>query len=378
MKAKSIKGKSTEAIKTVLRDSMADGFKPTLAFVFITNIEHAEALDELLDKEGIAIFGASSSQKFTEQGIEPDDIIVLLLDIKTDCFKIVLKDYQKMSPYESAQQTGETGIQAFKNPGFIISPADYLVPGEDIIKGLTDAAGNNATIMGGTAGDPNSFTGIVFTNNASTVSGLLALIIDQDKITINGLAVSGWKPVGIEKEITKSGGSWVHTIDNEPAMNVIRKFLGSDISLNKPAEGLVRLDSTFPLQFQRASRTPMMKPVLLWNTEDDSVMVGGQVKHGQHFRFSLPPDFDVIDTVVESTRKEKEKNMPDADALIVFSCVGRLETLGLMVSQEIEGLASIWNKPMIGFFCMGEFGKLDDGPCDFHSTTVSWVALKEK
>ncbi len=70
--------------------------------------------------------------------------------------------------------------------------------------------------------------------------------------------------------------------------------------------------------------------------------------------------------------------MPDADALIVFSCVGRLGSLGPMVSAEIEGLAATWNKPMIGFFSLGEFGKVDDSQCEFHGTTVSWVALKEK
>jgi hypothetical protein len=36
MKAKSIKGKSPLEINTALEQSMADGFKPTLAFVFIS------------------------------------------------------------------------------------------------------------------------------------------------------------------------------------------------------------------------------------------------------------------------------------------------------------------------------------------------------
>ena len=92
MKAKSIKGKSPEEIKSALQQSMADGFKPTLAFAFITNIENADALRSLLDKEGIAIFGASTSEKFTEQGIQTDDIAVLLLDINPDYFKVVLKE----------------------------------------------------------------------------------------------------------------------------------------------------------------------------------------------------------------------------------------------------------------------------------------------
>jgi hypothetical protein len=107
-------------------------------------------------------------------------------------------------------------------------------------------------------------------------------------------------------------------------------------------------------------------------------MVGGPVKEGSLFRFSLPPDLEVIDTVIESSREIKEKELPEADALVVFSCIGRLSSLGPMVSEEIEGLASTWNKPLIGFFSMGEFGRLDDSQPEFHGTTVSWVALKEK
>jgi len=378
VKAKSIKGKSTEEIKAALSESMIDGYAPTLAFIFITNMEDAATMQVIFDAAGVAIFGASTSDKFTEQGIETDEIVVLLLDMPLACFSIVLKNFDSKSPHESARQVGEAGIQAFKNPAFIISTNDIRIPGEEVINGLMEAAGKYVTIMGGVSGETVNFTGVVFTNNSLSNCGLLTLIIDQDKIEVTGLAVSGWKPVGTEKEFTKVEGSWVYTIDNEPAMNVIQKFLGKGITLHKPSEGLVPLDTSYPLQIQRASGTPVMKPVLLWNTADQSVMTGGKVKEGEKFRFSLPPDFDVIDTVVESSRVVKEKNMTDADAVIIFSCVGRLETLGPMISAEIEGLAATWNKPMIGFFSLGEFGKVDESQCEFHGTTVSWVALKEK
>ena len=120
-----------------------------------------------------------------------------------------------------------------------------------------------------------------------------------------------------------------------------------------------------------------MKPALFFNPADQSVMIAGGVNEGDQFRFSLPPDFDVIDKVVESTRIAKEQEMPDADVLLVFSCVGRLGTFGPLIDAEIEGLAATWGTPMIGYFSLGEFGKLDDGPCEFQGTTVSWVALKE-
>jgi hypothetical protein len=33
---------------------------------------------------------------------------------------------------------------------------------------------------------------------------------------------------------------------------------------------------------------------------------------------------------------------------------------------------------MIGFFSLGEFGRVANGKLEFHGTTVSWAALKEK
>jgi hypothetical protein len=387
MKAKSIKGNTPGEIKSALEQIMANahlpdgqGFKPTLAIIMISNIEDAEALRTIFGNRGIAIFGITSPQKFSEDGITEDDILVMLLDMKPDNFKIVLNDYQGSSAYEAGYKTGISGKNAFANPGFIISPLDFRVSNDELIRGLTDAAGRDIMIAGGVSGDPADFSGVVFTNDASSKGGLLALILDQDKVSISGLAVSGWKPVGTTKTITKSEGSWVFTIDNELAMKVIQRYLGDEMLIsNSQATGLPPSpDLGYPLQFERASGNAIAKPAIFSNPADQSIMIAGGAKEGDNFRFSLPPDFDVIDKVVETTRISKEKEMPDADVLMVFSCVGRLGTFGPLISTEIEGLASTWGKPMIGYFSLGEFGKLDEGRCEFQGTTVSWVALKEK
>lgn len=378
MQAKSIKGKSTAAIKTALIESIAGGFKPTLAFVFLTELEEIDAVTKMLDAAGIAVFGASTSEKFTDQGLEPEGIVALLLDMNPANFKIVLKDFTSATVYESACEVGALGKKNFAHPAFIISAADIKITAEDIIKGLLVNAGNNVTVAGGMAGEAVNFTGAVFTNNVKTNSGLLSLILDEDKIDVKGMAVSGWKAVGTEKKITKCEGSWIYTIDNEPAMNLIKKFLGKEIVSGNTSKGLIPLDINFPIQIQRESGKAMMRPFLLWNTEDQSIMVGGPVKEGSLFRFSLPPDLEVIDSVIESSMALKENELPDADAMLIFSCIGRLSSLGPMSSSEIDGLTATWNKPMAGFFSLGEFGKLDDSRPEFHGTTVSWVALKEK
>ncbi len=86
----------------------------------------------------------------------------------------------------------------------------------------------------------------------------------------------------------------------------------------------------------------------------------------------------MVDTVIESATLMKATELPEADAMIIFSCVGRLSQLGPMLSIELDGLAATWNTPVAGFFSLGEYGKLDDTRPEFHGTTVSWVALKEK
>lgn len=208
MKAKTIKGNSPSEILAALDENTSDGFKPTFAIIILTNIENTEALQSIFDRKGIAIFGITTAQKFTEQGLESDDIVAMLLDMKPEHFSIVLNDYGDSSGYAAGHQAGLTGKNLFANPGFIISPIDFSILGDDLIRGFTDAAGQGVAIMGGVAGNPYDGLGIVFTNDQSSKSGLLALIIDRDKVLINGLAVSGWKPVGTIKKITKSEGTW--------------------------------------------------------------------------------------------------------------------------------------------------------------------------
>ncbi|MBL0255312.1 MAG: hypothetical protein IPQ27_10285 [Chitinophagaceae bacterium] len=119
-----------------------------------------------------------------------------------------------------------------------------------------DKAGIDVAIFGGGAGEPVKLFRNCFYKSIAKIMipVLLSLIVDEDKVEVNGVAVSGWKPVGTEKRITKCEGNWVYTIDDEPALDVIKKFLGKDIILNNKAEGI----DSFPLQVQRVKGKPMM------------------------------------------------------------------------------------------------------------------------
>jgi hypothetical protein len=95
-------------------------------------------------------------------------------------------------------------------------------------------------------------------------------------------------------------------------------------------------------------------------------------------QFTLPPDFDIVKTVLENANLLKNNSESRADALLIFSCLGRLSALGPLAQEENEGLTTVWKAPMAGFFTYGEYGRDLKTNNIFHSTSCSWVALTEK
>jgi hypothetical protein len=400
VKAKSIKGNSTEEIKTALELSMADarpparlshsggddpvgrGFKPTLAFVFISIKQDIDAVRQLLDQHGITVFGASTGGEFIDGEIGSGTIAILLVDMNPEYFLLLLDDYSGKNPIELAKAMAIKVKSEFKNPAFIIScsmdvKSDTEQLWEPLIRAIESVTGTETIIWGGRAGDDFMWNEtVVFTNQHSTKKGIVLLGIDSDKIHIKGLATSGQKPMGTEKTITKAFNNWVYEIDNQPATEMVLKYLG--LNLSEEEAETYHPNQTVTFSVAREKGDPIIRGVGLFNLKEKSIYILGNIKEGDKVRFTLPPDFEIIEVVSSNAEKIKQAEMPDADALLMFSCVGRLDQFGPLIGDEIEGVKNVFNVPMAGFFTYGEYGRTKNGNNEFHSSTCCWVALKEK
>jgi len=384
MKAKSIKGKSPEEIQSALAESMADGFNPTLAIVFLSISQDREEICNLFDKRGIDIFGASTNGEFINDEIEKNSTAIILLDIKPEYFTILFEEFQDRNFSKAAESIVKKSLSTFQKPAFLIASSDLKTDAEEMIQGFENILGKDVNLFGGLAGDDYNFSEqFVFTNGNFSSHGLVALVLDEGKIIIKGKATHGWKAAGTPKTVTKSEGNHVFTVDGVSVLELTRKYGGLE-ELNEEnlqsgsQEQLGLIATNFPLQLQRERGAPVMRPGLLIDWEDGSFYCGGKVPQGSKVRFSLPPDFDVIEKVVNGLEDLKATEMPDADAVILFSCAGRILSLGPLMSQEIEGIYKVWNAPMAGFFCNGEIARATDGNNDLQNLTACCVVLKEK
>jgi len=379
MKAKSIKGKSPEEIKSALQESMADGFKPTLAVVFLSVKQNRDAVCEILGKEGISIYGVTTNGEFTEEGINKESIAIMLMDINPAYFKVMFADYPEKNYREVARKIAQKAKEIFSNPAFLISGSNMETDAEQLLFGFADAVGEQVNVFGGMAGDDYAFSEqFVFTNDKESNRGMVVLVLDEDKIKIKGKATCGWKAVGTEKTVTKSEGNHVYTVDNEPVVDITAKYGGLE-NINEGNTALaMEIAVNFPLQLQREKGDPVMRPGLLIKWEDRSFVCSGSVPQGSKVRFSLPPDLDVMEKVIKGAEELKATEMPEADALIVFSCAGRILSFGPMMNMEIEGVRKVWNVPMAGMFSNAELARATGGNLEMHNLTTCCVVLKEK
>lgn len=385
MKAKTIKGNSPEEIEAQLEKSMAEGYKPTLAVIFISVKQDRKAVCEIIRNKGIEIIGATSSGEFINGHQSEGGAAVLLFDLNKKNFHILFESIGNGNLTDAATHMAREAMTKFNKPAFIIcstllSASGQMIDGETLIRGIEKTAGPDVNIFGGMAGDDISFTGThVFTHDQTTDYGMVALILNEENISLTGMALSGWKPVGVFRTVTKSEGNLIYTIDNEPALEIYLRFLGEDkSSADDQVHFFDLIGVHYPFQIEREGRAPKMCNPIGYDKEKKALMCESDVPEGSKFRFSTPPDFDIIETVVEKAKDLKNQTQAEAEALLVFSCASRLSALGPMAQMENEGLSEIWKVPMAGFYTYGEFGRAINGKHEFHSTTNSWVALKEK
>lgn len=376
MRSKTIFTKSIAEIDTQLQETTQTGFQPTLAIVFASLSCNIEQLKNVLNKHQIQFVGATTSGEIGNRTIQNGGISILLLDLDTDYFKIEQRAANYSTSFKVGQELSVSAKASFINPAFLVF-FSLNVNGEALIDGMSEDKDNLPIIFGGMAGDDMKMDQTYTLSNQKIGNNLVTtLILDNDKIAVEGMALSGWQPIGAENCITKAKDNIIYEINDEPALAIVKRYFGDYYANSLNGDSVSLGAAQYPLQISRGDSF-VLRAALDADELDGSLRMAGPVAQGDNFHFSIAPGFEVIEETIEGF-KEYAAKQPEADALIMISCVARHMSLGPLIEEEVEGIYEIWNKPMIGFFSYGEVGQQEKGTSHFYNETCSLVLLKER
>jgi len=356
---------------------LAEGFIPTLAICFADATFDFKSLDSLLQSKNIDAIGASTCGEIHDKSFYENSCSVLLLELPKDAYHLEIEKFDGDEELTS-EKIARIANNKFSNPAIITYASKVGVNGDKVVRGYKKVLKSDAPIFGGLAGDNfknEEFT--VFANNKMETDGLAALIIDGSKIKVEGSAFSGWEELGKSHTVTKADGNIIYTIDHQPALNLFIEYFGieqPDASKGKPLE---TIPGIYPLKVIDENNVDYMRSPLLYDRENQSLILAGEVKEGDRVKFCPMPSMETVTETISFFKGYGEKH-PKVDTVIINSCAGRKYAFGPLMDKEINEIHNIWNAPTIGLMAMGEIGNSAIGnECNFHNVTCSLVTLTE-
>ncbi len=350
-------------------------FPATLAFVF-SDVKHdISEIQRIFNNKNIDIFGATSAGEIFNKQIREHGINVLVTDISKDYYKIGIWELDDDLEFEKAGKTlGKFAKQSFPKHGIVIS-APGVTDGDEILNSLFSEIDPYTRVIGGFAGDDLTLTKARnFTNKKIIKKGLLGLILDGEKVQIDGRAVNGWTVQGEIMTITNSYKNIVYEIDGRPAVDVFAE--NYHLPKEKMVQLMANLGYNYPVLLYRYDRPGILRTPVRADLNDGSVTFAGSMPFLSRIEFGIKPEKSIMDKTIQRFSIFAQK-FSDPDFVIMFSCKARHSAFGKDLEYEISGVYDLWQKPMIGFFTYGEIGIGNDNRADFHNETCNVLVVKE-
>ena len=190
-------------------------------------------------------------------------------------------------------------------------------------------------------------------------------------------SLGGWDPFGPERLITRSKGNMLYELDEEPALNLYKKYLG-DHAKGLPATGLL-----FPLSLRTGDgMTGIVRTILSVNEKEQSMTFAGDVPEGAYARL-MKANFDrLIDGAVDAAKTSYEAiGSSSPDLAVLISCVGRKLILKQRIEEEVEGVREVVGDRTVlsGFYSYGEISPFTPGAnCELHNQTMTITTFSER
>jgi hypothetical protein len=353
----------------------------TLLFLYFSPSLHAHKVwKELKSQFPLSLFmGCSGAGEIKQTEICDDQII--LTGMKFENTKIKISTVTELNSKNSEQAGVELAKQFSKEglAGVFLLSDGLVVNGTSMIKGLKNILGPDLNLSGGFAGDgPNFKNTYVLLDGMPTENVASAVGFYGSDITIVSSADGGWIPFGPVRSITKADANVLFELDERPALELYKQFLGEQAK-KLPSSALL-----FPI-FLKSGEDKIernaVRTILSVDDVNQSMTFAGDVPKGtsiQLMRAGHENLFEAATNVSQMTSAKIDHSLHTLS--IVVSCVGRRLILGENTEGEVEKVFEYLPKGTVqtGFYSYGEIAPGHSGYCDLHNQTIAITLIQEK
>ena len=325
---------------------------------------------------GHIVFGSTSGD-ITAETVEENSITITAIEFEKSRF--IIKTSNILNSESNSYKTGYNLIKQLPDEGlkfvFVLSEGSFI-NGSQLTKGMNDATNNNVLITGGLCADAARFEKTIAAYNENPKQGeIVAIGFYGDTLEATFSIHGGWTPFGPERIVTKSSANILYELDNQPALDLYKKYLGEK-SKELPGAALL-----YPLNVKSNNEEQSIVRSILNIDEDSNAMIlAGDIPENSKVQLMMT-NVDNIANASERAAKqalELRKNKPQLALLV--SCIGRKLVLDQRVEEEIEEVVEVvGNQTTIsGFYSYGEIAPFHgENTCQLHNQTMTITLISE-
>jgi len=305
------------------------------------------------------LIGCSTAGEIAPDGPTSHSCVVMVLSSDVMSWSVGFGKDLESDPRNIGQQTAYAalrGLQASPRIGFLVL-ADGLMPRRtELMRGIQEAVGSSALVIGGLAGDDLQFHRTYqYANQHVLSSGVVGAAIGGAGKLGFGME-HGFAPISKPRRVTRARANVLIELDQQPATSVYEEYFGSEVASHLQARGLSRQTIAYPLGIQCEEPNRWLLRSVLSFEQDGSLSCSGEIREGAWLQLMIGSK----ELALEASRQAAQRATHAVNhiaAALVFDSVARRKLLGPQeAAAEIARIRGVIGRdvPLAGCYTYGE------------------------
>ncbi|CAA0106442.1 Uncharacterised protein [Zhongshania aliphaticivorans] len=260
---------------------------------------------------------------------------------------------------------------------FILSDG-LNVNGSELVRGLSQVLPEGVLLTGGLAGDgPDFGETYVGVDEQPKARQVLALGVSGSRLKCRSGNTGGWQVFGPPRQISRSKGSVLFELDGSPALDLYKKYLGSE------ADNFLSTALLYPIAIRAPGQRDqdIVRTVIDIDEINKSLIFAGDVPEGYSAQL-MSASFGQLATGAEMSAEQAIVGMNNTKPLaLLVSGIGRKLLMRQMIADEVEAVKDVLpvGANIVGLYAYGEIAPHEfTGNCQLHNQTMTITTLWEE